>query len=79
LKLIREAIETKFRTDINKVYDEIVKQGEFTKSDVFSHKKFVEPLTRLHHCRLSNKSRVIHNDNSIGGMIVCDSPPTKPK
>lgn len=46
LRLIREAIETKFRTDINKVYDEIVKQGEFTKSEVFAHKKFVEPLVQ---------------------------------
>ena len=72
LKLIREAIETKFRTDINKVYDEIVKQGEFTKRDVFSHKKFVEPLTDYIIADFK-KSRVIHNDNSIGGMIVCDS------
>ncbi|MBA3285143.1 MAG: type I restriction endonuclease subunit R [Nitrosopumilus sp.] len=72
LKLIREAIETKFRTDINKVYDEIVKQGEFTKRDVFAHKKFVEPL--VHYIIADfKKSRVIHNDNSIGGMIVCDS------
>lgn len=72
LKLIREAIETKFRTDINKVYDEIVKQGEFTKRDVFSHKKFVEPLVEYIIADFK-KSRVIHNDNSIGGMIVCDS------
>lgn len=72
LKLIREAIETKFRTDINKVYDEIVKQGEFTKRDVFSHKKFVEPLVDYIIADFK-KSRVIHNDNSIGGMIVCDS------
>lgn len=72
LKLIREAIETKFRTDINKVYDEIVKQGEFTKRDVFSHKKFVEPLTDYIITDFK-RSRVIHNDNSIGGMIVCDS------
>lgn len=72
LKLIREAIETKFRTEINKVYDEIVKQGEFTKRDVFSHKKFVEPLVEYIIADFK-KSRVIHNDNSIGGMIVCDS------
>ncbi|MFH1004936.1 MAG: DEAD/DEAH box helicase family protein [Bacteroidota bacterium] len=72
LRLIREAIETKFRTDINKVYDEIVKQGEFTKSEVFAHKKFVEPLVQYIIADFK-KSRVIHNDHSIGGMIVCDS------
>lgn len=72
LRLIREAIETKFRTDINKVYDEIVKQGEFTKNEVFAHKKFVEPLVQYIIADFK-KSRVIHNDHSIGGMIVCDS------
>ena len=72
LKLIREAIETKFRTEINQVYNEIVKQGEFTKSEVFAHKKFVEPLVDYIIADFK-KSRVIHNDNSIGGMIVCDS------
>ena len=72
LRLIREAIETKFRSDINKVYDEIVKQGEFTKNEVFAHKKFVEPLVQYIIADFK-KSRVIHNDHSIGGMIVCDS------
>lgn len=72
LKLIREAIETKFRTEINQVYDEIVEQGEFTKSQIFAHQKFVEPLVDyiLNDFR---KSRILHNDQTIGGMIVCDS------
>jgi type I restriction enzyme R subunit len=72
LRLLREAIETKFRTEINQVYNEIVKQGEFTKSEIFAHKKFVEPLVDYIIADFK-KSRVIHNDNSIGGMIVCDS------
>ena len=72
LKLIREAIETKFRTDINKVYDEIVKQGEFSKREVFAYKKFVEPLVEYIIADF-RKSRMVHNDYSIGGMIVCDS------
>ena len=72
LKLLREAIETKFRTEINQVYDEIVKQGEFTKSQIFAHKKFVEPLVEYIISDFK-KSRVLHNDYSIGGMIVCDT------
>lgn len=72
LKLLREAIETKFRAEINQVYDEIVKQGEFTKSQIFAHQKFVEPL--VHYIITDfKKSRVLHNDQSIGGMIVCDT------
>lgn len=72
LKLIREAIETKFKTEINQVYDEIVKQGEFTKSQIFAHPKFVEPLVEYIISDFK-KSRVLHNDHTIGGMIVCDT------
>ncbi|MFQ3579642.1 MAG: DEAD/DEAH box helicase family protein, partial [Bacteroidales bacterium] len=72
LKLLREAIETKFRAEINQVYDEIVKQGEFTKSQIFAHPKFVEPLVEYIISDFK-KSRVLHNDHSIGGMIVCDT------
>lgn len=72
LRLLREAIETKFRTEINQVYDEIVKQGEFTKSQIFAHKKFVEPLVDYIVTDFK-KSRVLYNDQSIGGMIVCDT------
>jgi type I restriction enzyme R subunit len=72
LKLLREAIETKFRAEINQVYDEIVKQGEFTKSQIFAHQKFVEPLVDYIISDFK-KSRVLHNDHSIGGMIVCDT------
>ncbi|HEY5125311.1 MAG TPA: type I restriction endonuclease [Ignavibacteria bacterium] len=72
LKLIREAIETKFRAEINQVYEEIVKQGEFTKNQVFSHHKFVEPLVN-YIIEDFKKSRILHNDDTIGGMVVCDS------
>lgn len=72
LKLLREAIETKFRAEINQVYDEIVKQGEFIKSQIFAHQKFVEPLVEYIISDFK-KSRVLHNDHSIGGMIVCDT------
>jgi len=72
LKLIREAIETTFKAQINQVYDEIVKQGEFTKSQIFAHPKFVKPLVN-YIIDDFKKSRVLHNDQSIGGMIVCDT------
>ena len=72
LRLIREGIETSFHTKINKVYDEIVEQGTIKKEQVFAHKKFVEPLVEyiLNDFR---RSRIMHGESGLGGMIVCDS------
>jgi type I restriction enzyme R subunit len=73
LKLIREGIETKFKNDVNHILEEIeTQQGTLTKRQVFSHPKFVKPLTR-YIIEDFKKSRILHNDNSIGGMIVCDT------
>ncbi len=73
LKLIREGIETKFKNEIAEILKQIeTKQGSLTKSQVFAHPKFVEPLVE-YIIRDFKKSRILHNDQSIGGMIVCDS------
>jgi type I restriction enzyme R subunit len=73
LRLLREAIETKFRNEVKSILQAIeTQQGTLTKSEVFAHKRFVEPLVNYIITDFK-KSRVIHNDHSIGGMIVCDS------
>lgn len=73
LKLIREGIETKFRNEVKGILESIeTQQGSLTKSQVFAHTKFVEPLVKYIIADF-RKSRVIHNDHSIGGMIVCDT------
>jgi type I restriction enzyme, R subunit len=72
LKLIREGIETKFRNEVNEVMDSIITQGSLTKSEVFAHPEFIEPLVK-YITEDFRKSRVLHNDPTIGGMIVCDS------
>lgn len=73
LKLIREGIETKFRNEVKGILESIeTQQGSLTKSQVFAHPKFVEPLVKYIIADFK-KSRVIHNDHSIGGMIVCDT------
>jgi len=73
LKLIREGIETKFRNEVKGILESIeTQQGSLTKSQVFAHPKFVEPLVKYIIADFK-KSRVIHNDYSIGGMIVCDT------
>lgn len=73
LRLIREEIETKFKTDINYVLDQIeTEKGTLKKKEVFSHIKFVKPLTS-YIVEDFKKSRTLHNDNTMGGMIVCDT------
>jgi type I restriction enzyme R subunit len=73
LKLIREGIETKFRNDVNNILEEIkTQQGTLTRGEVFAHPKFVKPLTK-YIIEDFKKSRVLHNDNTVGAMIVCDT------
>lgn len=72
LRLLREGIETKFHADLNNIYDELVKKGDFKKSEVYAHKKFVGPLVKY----IVNdfcKSRIMHGGDPIGCMIVCDT------
>lgn len=73
LKLIREGIETKFRNDVNNILEEIeTQQGTLTRGQVFAHPKFVKPLTK-YIIEDFKKSRLLHNDNTVGAMIVCDT------
>jgi type I restriction enzyme, R subunit len=73
LRLIREGIETRFKNDINNILEQIKTQkGTISKKELYSHLKFVEPLTK-YIIDDFKKSRIIHNDDSIGGMIVCDT------
>jgi type I restriction enzyme, R subunit len=73
LRLIREGIETTFRENMKKLLKEIkTKKGTITKSQVFSELKFVRPLTK-YILDDFKKSRTLHDDPTVGGMIVCDS------
>ncbi|MDI9312510.1 MAG: type I restriction endonuclease [Limnohabitans sp.] len=73
LKLMREAIETTFSSHMRAVLENIeTKEGTLEKKMVYAHKKYVEPLVDYIIADFK-KSRVLHNDNSIGAMIVCDS------
>jgi type I restriction enzyme, R subunit len=72
LRLLREGIETRFHTEINQIYNELVKKGEFDTSQIYAHKKYVGPLIDY----IVNdflKSRIMHGGDPIGCMIVCDS------
>ncbi len=76
LKLIREDIETQYKLklqEVSKKLDDVyVKRGDVVKKKVFADKRFVEPLLEFI-VEDMRKSRIRHNDSSIGGMVVCSS------
>lgn len=72
LKLIREGIETSYKTHLNQTLSEIKKDNHAKDEDILSHPQYTKALTK-YIVDDFKKSKLIYNDNTIGGMIVCDS------
>lgn len=73
LKLIREEIETNYEIALQKALEEIkILKGDAERKIIFAHPKFVEPMLD-YIVRDFENARIAMNDNSIGGMVVCDS------
>jgi type I restriction enzyme, R subunit len=73
LRLIREEIETNYKMQLEKILKDIeILKGEADKKYIYSHKSFVEPMLDYIITDFEN-SRLRFNDNSIGGMVICDS------
>lgn len=73
LRLIREEIETNYKLALQKTLEEIkILQGNTDKKKVYAHHKFVEPMLD-YIVKDMEQARIAMNDNSIGGMVVCDS------
>ncbi|AWV98486.1 type I restriction endonuclease subunit R [Arcticibacterium luteifluviistationis] len=73
LRLIREEIETTYKLTLQKALEEIeVLKGKSSKEEVFAHPKFVEPMLDYIVTDFE-KARVAMGDDTIGGMVVCDS------
>lgn len=73
LRLIREEIETNYKMQLEKILKDIeILKGEADKKYIYAHKSFVEPMLDYIITDFEN-SRVRFNDNSIGGMVICDS------
>lgn len=73
LRLIREGIATTYREKMDSALKTLqAAQGSLSREDLYAHKAFVAPLVEY----ITNdftKSRVALGDNTIGGMVVCDS------
>lgn len=73
LRLIREEIETSYKLTMQQALEEIeILKGNADKKIVYAHNKFVEPMLD-YILQDFEKARIAMNDNSIGGMVVCDS------
>ena len=73
LRLIREEIETSYKLSLQEALKEIeILKGDADKRVIYSHEKFVEPMLK-YVVEDFERSRISMNDNSIGGMVVCDS------
>ncbi|MCX6807271.1 MAG: DEAD/DEAH box helicase family protein [Patescibacteria group bacterium] len=73
LKLIREGIETNYKIQLEEALRQVeILKGDVEKRVIYSHEKFVEPMLD-YIVEDFRKSRMMHGDNTIGGMVVCDS------
>ena len=73
LKLIREGIETSYRTKLNETIEDIKeKYGAIKDSDIFDRPEYSKALTE-YVVNDFKKFRVLFSDDSVGAMIVCDS------
>lgn len=73
LRLIREEIETNYKLTLKQALEEIeILKGNADKKVVYAHPTFVEPMLD-YIIQDFEKARIASNDNSIGGMVVCDS------
>ncbi|VXA98035.1 Restriction endonuclease subunit R [Flavobacterium sp. 9AF] len=73
LRLIREEIETNYQLKLKEALESIdILKGNADKTLVYAHHRFVEPMLD-YIVQDFERARISFNDNSIGGMVVCDS------
>jgi type I restriction enzyme R subunit len=73
LRLIREEIETNYKIVLQDALKSIeVLKGSIAKRELYAHEQFVEPMLE-YIVEDFEKSRIALNDDTIGGMVICDS------
>lgn len=73
LRLIREGISTTYKKKMQAALESIeMLKGSLQKKDMYAHPAYVSPLVEYITDDFQ-KTRIAINDNSIGGMIACDS------
>ena len=72
LRLMREDIETSYKDNLRAINEEI-QRGDLSKEDIFAHPHYVEPMLDFILEDFNRARDLIFDDQTIGGMIVCDS------
>ena len=73
LRLIREGIETIYKTQCQEILKQIkLLKGSAKKSEVYAHPRYVS-FVAAYIVKDFSDSRVRLGDDTIGGMVVCDS------
>ena len=72
LRLMREDIETSYKDNLRAINEEI-QRGELSKEDIFAHPHYVEPMLDFILEDFNRARDLVFDDQTIGGMIVCDS------
>ena len=73
LRLIREEIASNYKIKLQQALDEVeVMKGDVERRIIYAHKRFAEPMLD-YIIEDFEKSRIALDDNSIGGMVICDS------
>ncbi len=72
LRLMREDIETSYKETLQTINEEILR-GDLSKDDIFAHPRYVSPMLDFILEDFNRARDVVFDDDSIGGMLVCDS------
>lgn len=75
LKIIREDIETSYREKLSEIYQKLetlVEKKDIKKSQIIEHEAYAKELLRYIITDLK-KFRQLHNDNTLGGMVICET------
>lgn len=75
LKIIREDIETSYKEKLAEIYDSLdilIQKKDITKNQIIEHENYVKELLRYIISDL-NKFRMIQGDNTLGGMVICET------
>lgn len=72
LRLMREDIETSYKDNLRAINEEI-QRGGVSKEDIFAHPHYVEPMLDFILEDFNRARDLVFDDQTIGGMIVCDS------
>ena len=73
LRLIREEIATRYKMQMQQALENVrVQQGNIEKKQLYAHPRFCEAMLD-YILEDFYRARITHGDNSIGGMVICDS------